>query len=300
MSISHHDIPEVDTRLTREPASELEAVGCALCGADDFVEVDRQRGFRMVRCRQCGLVYLNPRPTPQWLRRSYQDYLPAEPDDVARWNRMMEPLYRSARRRLMARFPAAGRLLDVGCACGRFLEIMRSAGWRVEGLEVCAPAAEACRRNGLEVRTATLAESELPPGRCEAVTMFYVLEHLRDPVGGLRKLHAALKPGGLCLARVPDTTPIVRLLKRFGRRTELYDAPYHLYDYAPGVLARVFREAGFRNVRICIDAATRPARLGPRGISMGFSWIGRALERLTAGRFLLPGVSKTAVAEKRR
>lgn len=277
---------------------ELEAVGCALCEADDYAVLDRQRGFRIVECRQCGLVYLNPRPSPEWLRRSYQEYLPAASEDIVRWNHMMDGLYRSARRRLIGRFPAAGRLLDVGCAYGRFLEIMRDAGWQVAGLEVCEPAAAACRRNGLDVETTTLAGAALPPLHYDCVTMFYVLEHLHDPLGELRKVHEALKPDGVCLVRVPDTTPLVRVLKRLGRQSELYDPPYHLFDYSPAVLARMFREAGFENIRVEIDAATRPVRWRQRVVSITSSFAGRVLQRLTGGRFLLPGVSKTAVAEK--
>jgi SAM-dependent methyltransferase len=281
-----------------EKENDRLAVACALCGADDPTLVDVQRGYRMVECERCGLVYLNPRPTPEWLARSYQDYLPNDADAVANWNRMMAGVYRSARRRLIQRYPSGGRLLDVGCAYGRFLEIMRNGGWQVEGVEVCEPAVAACHRKSLPVQTATLATADLPVVRYDAVTLFYVLEHVTDPMGGLRKIHASLKPGGLCLARVPDTTPIVKALARLGRRTELYDPPYHLFDYSPRILTRMFREAGFQNVRIEIDAATRPVRLGPRLVSVAASWVGRVVHRLSGGRYLLRGVSKTALAER--
>jgi SAM-dependent methyltransferase len=273
-------------------------VRCALCEADDYTVVDVQRGYRMVECRRCGLVYLNPRPTNEWLQVSYQDYLPTDPDAVIRWQRMMDGLYRSARRRLIRHVPKGGRLLDVGCAYGHFLETMRNAGWQVEGIEICAPAVAACHRKSLQVAASTLAEADLPRLRFDVVTMFYVFEHLSDPLGGLRKIHAALKPGGLCLVRVPDTTPLVKRLVRMGRRTELYDLPYHLFDYSPPVLTRILQETGFTNIQIEIDAATRPARLGPRIVSLVASFVGRLLQRLSGGRRLLPGVSKTATAQK--
>jgi len=279
---------------------ETVPVACALCGGDDSSLVDIQRGFRMVECRRCGLVYLNPRPTAESLGQCYQHYLPTDVESIAQWNRMMDPLYRSARRKLIRRFPAGGRLLDVGCAFGHFLEIMSNAGWYVEGIELSEPAVATCRRKGLQVQSSTLAAAALPPARFDAVTLFYVLEHVTDPMGGLKKIHAALEPGGLCLVRVPDTTPLVKWLARIGRRSELYDPPYHLFDYSPAVLERMLREAGFTNVHIEMDAATRPARLGPRLVAITASLVGRWLARMTGGRFLLPGVSKTAIAEKTR
>jgi len=278
--------------------AEMEAAACALCGADDHVLADVQRGFRMVECRQCGLVYLNPRPTPDWLARSYQQYLPNDPEAIANWKRMMAPLYRTARRRLIQSHPSGGRLLDVGCAYGHFLEVMRSVGWQVEGIEICEQAAAACQRKELAVQTATLATAHLPLVHYDVVTMFYVLEHVTDPMGGLRKIYASLKHGGLCLVRVPHTTPIVKFLARLGRRTALYDPPYHLFDYPPSVLTRMLRETGFENIRIEIDAATRPAPIGRRMVSIATSWVGRMLYRISGGRLLLPGVSKTALAER--
>ena len=292
--------PRNGNRVFAGEKAEKMTVSCVLCGADDYTLVDVQRGYRIVECRQCGLVYLNPRPSPEWLARSYQDYLPSDADGVANWTRMMAGLYRTARRRLIQRYPSGGRLLDVGCAYGHFLEIMRGAGWQVEGIEICEPVVAACRRKGLQVQTATLATADLPPMRYDAVTMFYVLEHVTDPMKGLRKILASLKPGGFCLVRVPDTTPIVKTLVRLGRQTELYDPPYHLFDYSPRVLTRMLRETGFENVRIEIDAATRPAHWGPRFVSVTMSWIGRVLHRLSGGRLLLPGVSKTAIAEKQK
>jgi len=288
-----------DPRIAAFPGeNDLVEVRCVLCGADAYKVVDVQRTFRMVECTRCGLVYQNPRPSAEWLKRAYQNYLPKDRDATAQWTRMMEALYRSARFRLIRRFPAGGKLLDVGCAYGRFLEMMRDAGWHVEGIEVCNAAAELCRLRGLEIKHTTLADASLPPVRYDAVTLFYVLEHLCDPIEGLRKVHSALKAGGICLARVPHTTPLVKLLARLGRRNNLYDLPFHLFDYSPEVLERIFEAAGFRNVRITIDAATRPAALGLRLVSMSASAIGRMLERLSGGRFLLPGVSKTATAEK--
>jgi 2-polyprenyl-3-methyl-5-hydroxy-6-metoxy-1,4-benzoquinol methylase len=287
-----------ETKTTIPNLTVMDTVTCRLCGADEHRTVDEQRGFRMVECRRCRLVYLNPRPTAQSLKQLYQDYLPNDPDAISRWNRMMAGLYRTARQRLIAHSPAGGRLADIGCAHGQFLDTMRAVGWQVEGLEICDAAAVACRRKGFDIQTTTLSGAELRPLHYDAVTLFYVLEHLREPLDGLRKIRSALKPGGLCLVRVPHTTPLVKWQRRLGRRTELYDLPFHLFDFAPSVLTRMLREAGFARVQIDIDAATRPAGRGACAVSVAASFVGRLIQRLSGGHWLLPGVSKTAIAWK--
>jgi SAM-dependent methyltransferase len=277
---------------------ELLIVKCNLCGADDYKLVDTQRGFRMVQCRRCGLVYLNPRPLPAWFENACPDPLPTEVDAIARWNRAMEPIYAATRLMLVHGFPAAGRLLEVGCAFGRFLEIMRGGGWQVEGLESDPSAATACRRHGLKVRNEPLLRAEFGAICYDAATMFHAIERLQDPLAGLRKLHAALKPGGMIVVRFPHRTPLVRALKWLGLRTQLFDAPFNLYDFSPRAMTAALERVGFENVRIEIGPPMRPHALKPRLVASTGARLGRWFQWLSGGSYLLPGVSKMAFAEK--
>jgi SAM-dependent methyltransferase len=128
--------------------------------------------------------------------------------------------------------------------------------------------------------------------------MFYVLEHLPDPMGALRKAYDLLDPGGILLVRVPHTTPIVRMLSPFGIGGSLYDAPFHLHDFSPAVLRNMLLKAGFAEIRTFPGRPTRPQRPGPRAASVLFGTLARGLYSASGGRFLLPGVSKTTVARK--
>ncbi|MCL5884527.1 MAG: class I SAM-dependent methyltransferase [Deltaproteobacteria bacterium] len=192
----------------------------------------------------------------------------------------------------------SGRILDVGCGYGGFIDMMRSRGWNAEGVDPSPAPIAAAAGKGLSVRLGTLEDLDAPKGYYSAVTMFYVLEHLPDPIGALRKVSGILSPGGILLVRVPHTTPIVRMLSPFGFGTSLYDAPYHLYDYSPSVLQRMLKEAGFVATRTFPGKPTRPSRFGPFVASVLFGAVARALYAVSGGRFLLPGVSKTTIARK--
>jgi SAM-dependent methyltransferase len=144
----------------------------------------------------------------------------------------------------------------------------------------------------------TLEGFDAPAGSYDAVTMFYVLEHLPDPMGALRKTYDLLSPGGTLLVRVPHTTPIVRMLSPFGIGASLYDAPYHLYDFSPSVLKKMMEKAGFVETRTFPGRPTRPSRFGPRVASLFFGTLARGIHVATGGTVLLPGVSKTTVARK--
>lgn len=282
------------------PASTMESVACNLCGRDDARPLARPRGFRVVRCRACGLVYVNPRPVPEALLPLYADYHGRDGESEASWDRLMGRIFRESAAILCASRNGSGRgrLLDVGCGFGAFVAAMRERGWDAEGLDPSPAVVAAAARRGRPVRLGTLEGMPAPHGTYDAITMFYVLEHLPDPMGTLRKAWGLLAPGGTILIRVPDTTPIVRLLAPLGLGEGLYDPPFHLYDFSPAVLREMLRRTGFADIRTFPGKPTVPSRLGRRIVSGLFGALAAGVHRLTRGAVLLSGVSKTTVARK--
>ncbi len=174
------------------PGVTLELIPCNLCGADDadllFYGRDRLHDlpgeFRIVRCRQCGLIYLNPRPIAGEIGRYYPaDYHPyvapvrAAQHRVSRWDQRYG-LYK--RLRAVAALQPRGRLLDVGCGTGDFITFAREQGWQVQGVELSESAAAFCRDQlDLPVVTGDLLAAGLPAGQFDVVTL---VERVRAPI----------------------------------------------------------------------------------------------------------------------
>ena len=273
-------------------------VACGLCGGVDSEPVVASSGLRVVRCRGCGLVYVNPRPAEDALQDLYAEYHSRNGGDEDSWAALMRDVFRESAGVLEAsrNGKGPGRLLDVGCGFGDFIAAMGIRGWRAEGVDPSPKVVGAAAARGLPVRLGTLEGIDPAAGPYDVVTMFYVLEHLPDPMGALRKAHDLLAPGGILLVRVPHTTPIVRMLAPFGVGESLYDVPYHLYDFSPTVLRNMLGAAGFVEPRTFPGRSTRPPRFGPRVASLLFGTLARGLYSFSGGGFLLPGVSKTTVA----
>ena len=277
-----------------------EYVPCNLCGGDATRRVTGHNDFEIQRCRVCGLVYVNPRPRTEALASLYADYHARDGANTASWDRLMGRIFREAADLLCATRKNAGaaRVLDVGCGFGGFVDLMRERGWEAEGVDPSRAVVDAATRNGRRVRLGTLESLPTDAGPFDAVTMFYVLEHLPDPMGALRKAFDLLVPGGTLLIRVPHTTPIVRLLAPVGRGGALYDPPFHLYDFAPAVLQEMLRRTGFVEIRTFPGQPTVPSRPGPRLAAAFFGAVASLLHAASRGAFLLPGVSKTTLARK--
>lgn len=274
------------------------AVTCPLCQADRARPHYRENGFDYRRCPDCGLLFLWPRPSPDFLREHYQGYLQVAPAQVSAWGRDMAPVIAGAAATLEALRPERGRILDVGCGYGFFLEAMRRKGWIAEGVELSEPAAAIARRmTGLPVHSCALEETEFD-GPFDVVTMFYVIEHVPDPVRTLRDAARLLKPGGLLLLRYPNTSPLLRVAP-LARRLRLMQAPSHLHDFGRHSMRLLLDAAGFEHLRTSIEAGTSSDMLLKRLISGGASLLGGWLGRMTGDALLLPGVSRVTLAKSK-
>ncbi|MBI5582585.1 MAG: class I SAM-dependent methyltransferase [Deltaproteobacteria bacterium] len=275
------------------------SLSCPVCRGRSPKLVTEKNGWTYYRCRPCSLVFIHPQPSPEFLAAKYQEYLPDNEDRIRDWRLSMEEVIRKSAQ-LIEKERGPGRILDVGCGYGFFLDHMAGRGWQVEGVEISPLGRAYAARHfpALKLRETPLPDPDLPSNYYEAVTLFYVVEHLPDPIRVLKEARRILKPGGVLLLRWPHSTPIVRLLGPLGRGLDLYHTPYHLFDYSPRFMEKTLADLGFESIRTTIAGNTRPRdRLG-RWSSMIFGGLGEFLSRVTGGRLLLPGVSKTTVARK--
>lgn len=233
---------------------------CIVCeGRGPFSTVYSRDGFTLVRCPACRLVFQDPQPSDADLERTY--YHDEE------WTRMLlgelrETLIERAEQQLTfldaaAVRPNGGRLLDVGCASGTFMELASRAGWAATGVELGESTAQAARDRGLDVRTGTLADvaDHFPAGSFSLITFWDVLEHLRDPRQELALARSLLAPGGTLAATMPNVDGLypqvtLRLLARSTGAWEYPELPVHLFDFSPRTIALLLRRNGFGNVRV--------------------------------------------------
>ena len=237
----------------------LESVPCNLCGGDDFhvlydqplrdqdpedlgdfvASTDRYDAYgRIVRCNRCRLVYTNPRPRADTIAEGYRK---AVDPDYAR-----EDSSRSINAHLslhtLKRFAHSGRLLDVGCATGYFLNAAR-LDFETQGIELSEWAAKYAReRLRLDVVNAGLDDAPLPSAHFDVVALNDVIEHFTDPRAALVRIHGLLKPGGLLYLVTPDIDSLSARLMR-GRWWGL--RPAHVYYFSPATLGALLRETGF-------------------------------------------------------
>jgi SAM-dependent methyltransferase len=241
------------------PAIEWEETNCLLCGsprwsilteAPDNLAGAAGLWFAVVKCKDCGLAFTNPRPTTSSMARFYPpSYFPKRaPSPFEQSGRKSKtrpawPLTRTERKVLPIQ--GEGRLLDFGCGGGSYLHRMHQQGWKVTGLDVAGPAVERIRSElGLTALVGTLPHPQLQPASFDIITMWHSLEHVHNPAEILRQAYFHLAPTGKLVVAVPniDSLPF----KWFGHCWYGLDLPRHLTHFSPQTLRWMLERSGFR------------------------------------------------------
>ena len=181
----------------------LEQIACPLCGGADSESWGTENGFACVKCRGCGLVYVNPRPTVEEISRANEIGEHRTADDV------LHVVYKRSRRKALryattvrAVFPdlvasaKPVRWLDVGAGFGELVEVLLDilpAGSQVMGIEPMAPKVAAAQARGLPVYQADLSQVG---ARFDVISLINVFSHVPDFHGFLARLRQLLKDDG--------------------------------------------------------------------------------------------------------
>lgn len=231
------------------------SIACNLCGADDYevlYEAGVAQANRIVRCRQCNLMYANPRANGA----DCESIVNWDPD----WNlvdrnqqrfdkeQLQVKDYADTRAFLNKRYPNKGKIVEVGGGLGFLLSTFKNEGWDVLAVE---PWLEACRyaeaEFGIEAIPSTLEDASLPNDSADAVIMLHVIEHVPDPVGTLSEIHRILKPGGHAIIETPRYDTV--WFKLLGRRERSVSCDGHIYFFTSQSLQQTAEKAGLELVQ---------------------------------------------------
>jgi 2-polyprenyl-3-methyl-5-hydroxy-6-metoxy-1,4-benzoquinol methylase len=236
--------------------NEVDAL-CTICRTSGSTTVHVIDGHPIVRCSTCGHLYVSPRPAmedvvsiygahyfenPAFAHADhdayygYADYLKERPNIQLRAAQLLNRI---------EQHQPPGRLLDIGCGMGLFVEVAARRGWDAWGLDINEQAVAWAREHVSEqVRAGMVTDLDASDGLFDCITMFDVIEHVADPREDLQAVWRALRPGGLLVVLTPDAGAVVS--RALGSHwLEMKRAPEHLQFFSTAGLARLLRHAGF-------------------------------------------------------
>lgn len=232
-------------------SSTLAITHCEVCQGTRFTQLaERDRDGKplsTVLCEGCGLVFTNPRPTPEAVKAYYKDAYRVE------YKASLQPSPRHVYRAGQVAVERIGylkpllspgcKVMDLGAGGGELLYLLRSQGYDAAGIEPNEGYGEFARTVlGLPVQLGGYQEAKVEPGSMDVVTAFHVVEHLEHPVEAMQVMKSWLKPGGQLLVEVPN---VASTCQWPGSRFHFA----HLYNFSPKTLPMAGRQAGLEVVR---------------------------------------------------
>jgi len=231
-------------------AAPVARVPCPCCGGRQATFARRVSGFSLERCAACGLVFVNPRPTERALTDLYRAKAADRQADF--YARTVSAAQKFEYTRILADIRtllgSGGRLLDLGCAAGYFMEEAVRAGFEAHGTDLATWVERIAAERGVaNVHAGRLTDVNFGAGSFDVVHSSQVFEHLPNPLEELAEIRRVLRPGGILYVNVPNYQCLSIVLGRDD--FELNMPPEHVAYFTPRTLARLLSSAGFEVVR---------------------------------------------------
>jgi len=246
---------------------EKENINCNLCGQNnysvifeeqpgeetqpDFTEKYRASGDeplfeQVVKCNNCGLVYINPRNKAEEILEGY-----SKGSDLAHISQAegREKTFKKSLKLIKKYAKYHNRLLDIGAAGGSFLKVVKDdGGWGIHGVEpnrwMCECGKE---KYGIDIKQGDIFSANYDREIFDVVTLWDVIEHTPDPKAVLKECRKLLNPSGIIVVNIPDIS--TWLVKAMGRKWPFWSS-VHLYYFTKKTMVQMLDEAGFDVIKI--------------------------------------------------
>lgn len=210
---------------------------------DHFIS---KKDFPIYKCHDCGFLFTQDYPDEAEIGAFYESEEYISHSDTSKG--FSNKLYQVARGIMLGRKMVLiekishlkkGKILDIGSGTGYFAGTMKREGWQASGIEINEKARNFSITNfGIQADPPDKI-SDYGSNSFDCITMWHVLEHFHDPNKYISEINRLLKPGGVCVVALPNSSSYDA--KYYMQFWAAWDVPRHLWHFEPSTF-RIFSE----------------------------------------------------------
>lgn len=212
---------------------------------------DYRKHGQIVKCTNCMLVYVNPQEDIALLTQGYKQVVDEGYLETENYRKVLSKHHLQT----VQKYIKHGRILDVGCFVGFFLELAREEGWKTYGIEPSKWAGEQAKKRKTKIIGEDIDSTKLKKNYFDIVTLWDVIEHLSHPHTTIANIHRVLKKGGIIALGTPN---IESLFAKVLRSNCPFFIRMHVVFYSHSTLALLLKKHGFEIIGIHSYSRTFP------------------------------------------
>ncbi len=222
---------------------------CILCRSAKYKNLYKLNSYSLIRCSSCSLIRVSPMPDEQERERISQSIY-SSADYRKRYfkdKRFFKRWFNAKLKIIEKSKPEKGKILDIGCSYGFFLEVAKKRGWDVYGIEINPiTGGYAKDKFGDKILIGKLENSYFDTYSFDVITLWDVVEHVVDPVNFLQSTKRYLKPSGIICIQVPNIDSYIAKIKN--KNWDWLTPGDHLYFFSPETLQKTLELANLKPI----------------------------------------------------
>lgn len=232
---------------------------CPWCGSENaqlHIELKdlflTQEPFKILECKDCGLLYTTPRPNKDEIGKYYKSdeyYSHQENKEgfIPKVYEKVKSINLKNKYTIATEKTRKGKILDIGCGVGDFLHTMEQHGWKGTGVEP-SEEAKAIAKKRIKAQLLSSEEQEnLTEGSFDVITMWHVLEHVDALRWQIQQLYRLCKPGGRIIIALPNYKSYDG--QYYKAAWAAYDVPRHLNHFNEETIIKIFEESHLKHIK---------------------------------------------------
>lgn len=220
---------------------------CDFCDSSNCIPVCTKSMNRFVKCSTCGVIYMNPRPTDEFLKERAEQMAVMFHSDKNKieWkysSYMEKNIYNPILNKIKP-YKKNNKILEIGCSSGSFLNAASKHDWDVFGVEVAGKSAEIAQEKGFNIFVGDVLDAKFDSEYFDAVVMYQTFEHLSYPRATLQEVYRILRKGGMLNISVPNLNSLTHAI--LGKKGYSFYNSGHMYLFTPNLLRHFIEQMNF-------------------------------------------------------